>query len=222
MSFNFEPIIKAIFDPKSRLSTKAAILIVTIIMFFIVDGIFGYSYFYFSNRKIEQIDKISALLKDTTLDLETKNELIRQRKNVIEHRRLTDNFMPFLKNTNISKALENSVTKEGKKRNLFWFHLTAGGFFYIMSFLYIPAIFFINKRSVIIDFVSGIFHSVLLFSLGYLLSWGGSFIPPIAASTWFWNYALNLVLQLGFIAIGISMAEELFDKDLPVSTSTTT
>jgi hypothetical protein len=91
-----------------------------------------------------------------------------------------------------------------------------------MSFLYIPAIFFINKRSVIADFVSGIFHSVFMFSLGFLLSWGASFIPPIAASTWFWNYALNFVLQVGFIAIGINMAEGLLDNDLPVSASTTT
>lgn len=222
MSFNIEPLAKAIFDPKSRLSTKAAILIVTIIMLFIVDGIFGYSYFYFSNRKIEQITRLSTLLKDTTLDLETKSEVIRLQKDVIGHTRLTDNLMPFFKSTNISKAFENSVTKEGKKRNLFWFHLTAGGLFYIMSLLYIPAIFFINKRSVITDFVSGIFHAVFMFSLGYLLSWGASFIPPIAASTWFWNYALNFALQVCFIAIGIRMAEELFDDDLPASANTTT
>ncbi len=208
MSF-MEPIVKAVFESKGGLSTKAAIVVLIIFLLVLVDGIFGYSYFYHSNKKIEQVAKINALIQDTTLNPEVRNEAVRLQKELMGTKRLSEELVPFLSNINIGRSLDPVLTKAGNKRSVFWYHATAGGIFFFLALIYIPRVLFGGNVNILTDFATAIFYTALSLAIGFFLSWLFTFIPPIAAKTWFWNYALNLVLQIIIFGVGTNFLDEL-------------
>lgn len=64
MNENFGTLLNFLFDSTKSWSIRAARVIVIITFAFLVDLIFSFSYYYQNGKKLEQIEKISALKRE--------------------------------------------------------------------------------------------------------------------------------------------------------------
>ena len=217
MNQTIDKITEFLFDENRRLSSKAAVVVFTIIALLIIDNVLGFSYYYNTDKKVEQIQKLNIIIKDPTLDNTTKTFALHLRSEIIDRQNVLNQIFYFSINfkwfrfkqnpINSSKEIDN--TSESIVKNNFWFHITAGGFYYLIAISMLPGIVFFDKKTSLTQRIAtGIFATILFFGLGLFFYWLFNFIPQVSSSTWIWNYLLNLILQFLLIALLIQTAKK--------------
>lgn len=209
----FDKIFHLILDKQTKLSSKAAIIFLIVLIVLLLNNIFNFSSSYVLNNNISQIKELNLIIGDTISDLETKNyakelrEKIIHDKNIIE---LTYEYFNDINWQNITKHQNHpesrgATVKFGfsNARLTFWQHLSAGGFFYLLSFISLFFGFFPKSTSVIEKLSNSILTSFYLFLIGFLCTMIMTLIPVISNSFIFINYIINLIIQF-FILYGIT------------------
>ncbi|MFZ1528906.1 MAG: hypothetical protein WAT19_09150 [Ferruginibacter sp.] len=206
-----------LFDENRRLSSKAAVVVFAIIAIFVVDNVLGFSYYFSNNKKIEQVQKLNSIIQDTTSDSTTKTFAKELRTEIIDRKNVFYQAASFFRNirwTNSKKQTTPVQTQPSDNKNLisksnFWFHLTAGGLWYLLAVLMIPVIVFTDKKTSLPQRIAtGIFATALFFGFGWLFYWLCSLIPQITSTTWIWNYIINFILQLLFVGLLVAAGEK--------------
>ncbi len=205
-------------DGNKKLSTKATVVLFTILAILLVDNIIGFSYHYNTQRKIEEINNINSIINDSLTDKETKSNAIKLRSEIINRKNIISYTLLFIQNTKWTddeiKNKKEIIVKENKNFNIekidleivntnnFWFHLTSGGFFYILGIFMFPIMIFQDKTSSILQRIAtGIFIAIILGLIGLFFYWICSLIPLISDYSLTWNYAINIIIQVGVLFV---------------------
>ena len=199
----FDKLTDFVFDERKKISSKAAIIILSILGLVLVDNLIGFSYSYLLNNKIEEVQKLNSIISDKSSDkltikyaVKLRNETL-LRKNVLE--KINDYLSDLSFNKNIEEPKKSNLPKKDVYNiapNNFWFHFTSGGIYYFFSILMLPLMLFLDKSSSILQRIT---MSILLFAMfsgiGFFFFWICSLIPMILSNSWLLNYILNLVIQ---------------------------
>ena len=86
-------------DGNKKLSTKATVVLFTILAILLVDNIIGFSYHYNTQRKIEEINNINSIINDSLTDKETKSNAIKLRSEIINRKNIISYTLLFIQNT---------------------------------------------------------------------------------------------------------------------------
>ena len=202
-----------LFDEHRRLSSKAAVVLFAVIAVFLIDNFLGFSYFYSTEKKVEQVQKLNLIITDTTSDSTTRAFALQLRSEMLDRENLLNQSLSFLRNvkwtnsktdqTNVTK--ETAKTKESIIKNSFWFHISAGGFYYFIAVLMLPVMVITDKKTSLPQRIAtGILSVALFCGFGWLFYWLCNFIPQVSTTTWFWNYLINLAIQI--LLIGLLVA----------------
>ena len=205
-------------DGNKKLSTKATVVLFTILAILLVDNIIGFSYHYNTQTKIEEINNINSIINDSLTDKETKSNAIKLRSEIINRKNIISYTLLFIQNTKWTddeiKNKKEIIVKENKNFNIekidleivntnnFWFHLTSCGFFYILGIFMFPIMIFQDKTSSILQRIAtGIFIAIILGLIGLFFYWICSLIPLISDYSLTWNYAINIIIQVGVLFV---------------------
>src|SRR5688572_19856691 len=74
---------------------KLGSIVVTIAIVLWIDTQMGFTYHYFTDRKIGEIERLNAVLRDNSIDSTTRANLYLQRVDVINKSRGIDTNLPF-------------------------------------------------------------------------------------------------------------------------------
>jgi hypothetical protein len=200
----FEAFLNFISDERIRFSSKTLIVIFSLTTIFLVDNIFGFSYYYTTGKKIENVLLLNRIINDTTTDSTTKLIAKNLRKDILARKNILNQSVLFFRNiklinskTNQTNPINDADKTDSNTRNNFWFHLSSSGLFYLLGITLLPIMFFVNPyESLLQRIATSIFTTLMFMSFGLVFYWICDFIPQLYFKTWFWNYLLNFVLQL--------------------------
>ena len=201
----FEAFLNFISDERIRFSSKTLIVIFSLATIFLVDNILGFSYYYSTGKKIENVLALNRIINDTTTDSDTKIIAKTLRTDLMTRKNIINQSVLFFRNIKLTNSKTDQTrptiaaekTKDSIIRNNFWFHLSSSGLFYLLGITLLPFMFFMNPyESLIQRIATSIFTTLMFMSFGLVFYWICDFIPQLYFKTWIWNYLLNFVLQI--------------------------
>src|ERR1700757_392309 len=131
-------LISFITDKNHKISTKTYIIIAGVFLVITCDRIIGFSYNYCLEKKLYEVDMIGKILKDTTIENTTRQELLGMRKEILHHKYFYDYIRDEISSVFSSKTNVNTVSnintsvKTSNTRNNFWFLMSSSGFFILV------------------------------------------------------------------------------------------
>ncbi|OWP32585.1 hypothetical protein CBG53_03795 [Porphyromonas gingivalis] len=194
-------ILSFITDSNKRLSVKTVVVILTLLSVFLVDNVTGFSFYHSNQRKLDQLESIQNLLKDTTLTTDVRHKLSLMQSRVFERENVFEYLLSFFKNKYFRSSGNEQAIIEGEgdnARNDFLFLLSTSGFYMLFAFLLIIIIFFTGKdTSFWVSLFSVILLSIIMFLIIFSMYWLlGKIIPDELFGSWTWNYIVNLFVQI--------------------------
>lgn len=201
----FEKFTELLFDEDTGISTKLTIVVLAIIAVIAVDNLLGFSFYYNADKKIELVNKLNVTIKDNTTDSFTKVYALTLRQKIITRQNFINQSFSFfrgkpsaVKSDQISIPTATPKPIEVSIKNIFLFHLSSSGFYYLFALFMIPFSLLYDKKQKLSQRVGvAIVVPLFVFLIGLLFYWLFSLIPQISNSTWFWNYLINLLFQAG-------------------------
>lgn len=147
----FDKLIDFVFDERKKISSKAAIIILSLLGILLVDNLVGFSYNYKISNKIEQVQKLNLIISDTKADDATKGSMLKLRDEVVNRKNIMEIFSEYISSfssnkTIINKSGNNNVKVNVESRNSA-FHLTSSILFYFLAIIMIPMMFFLDRTS---------------------------------------------------------------------------
>lgn len=200
-------------DANRHFSTKAGIFVFIIFGTILVNNIFGFTYYYNLNNKIEKATAINKLLQDSINSKDNRIVLMKMRDDVLNRQTVIESTIQTVSNTykKLNYNLhENASSTDLKKnpsidtpdRNNFLFVISSSGIYVLLLILIVPLVIIFGFRTTeTLNFFTGaIISSAVLYSLAALNYYVFGLIPLIR-NNWGWNYILNAVLQIAFLAV---------------------
>lgn len=221
----FYRLIKDFTDETVRITTKLFTLIIILISIWFVNDTFDFINSYRTTNKLQHLEKITYLLRDSTLTKSQKLSLIKQRDYVLNHQTkldyvssFCDSFFKNISFKSLNKAEKPHTTtdikiKEPKEEIVpiknYYLHFIFSNLFLLIIAIAVP-IFIIKqtKENIAVIIVSIVATLAALFSLTLFISWILNFIPVIYNRPWI-NYILDFIIQsLLWIWLLISVARK--------------
>lgn len=106
----FSPVFNYITDNSRKLSHKAITVSIFIITVILVDNLFGVTYYYNLNKKIETIKNLNSLVADSTTTKDEKVKFLKIKVDLINHSSIKEKITEFISNINDSDSNINSPT----------------------------------------------------------------------------------------------------------------
>lgn len=215
MSF-FDNLLGYITDGTRRLSTRATVVILTLIFLIFADNIIGFTHYYNNQRKLEQLESIANLLKDPNISESTKTQLKELEYSTFKRQDIIDQSSSFLKNIEwtSSNASQNKINNSGKIiRNNLWFLLSTSGIYILITIILVPVMLITDKQTAFLKLLASMFiFSVIMFFTSWFNYWlFDKIIPDQLFGNWTWNYIINFLLQVGLI-IGLIFTSKTIEK----------
>jgi hypothetical protein len=207
-------------DSNRHFSAKASIFGLTLLTIFLLNDVTGFTYYYNTKNKIEQVKALADITRDTLLSATVRIEALALQQQVltrqtipeqttIRAKQLYADFQGFLDNRQQSstKVVTHSssgipvesvmITTNG--RNNFIFLMTTSGIALLVIVIMIPiGIVLIYQQG----WGSATLGAVAVEIVFLLIAWF-SYITlnliPMLGSTWTWNYVLNSCIQVGSV-----------------------
>lgn len=207
-------------DKSNKFISKLFLVFSILTVLIMVDNIFGYTYYSNIEKKLTQIEKINSIVKDTAIDIHTKNKLTLLRKEIIEKKNIQDYLSFFIKNISLnnlkSKITNNPVSDNPIKRNFYLQYISTAWLELIFLFIITVSVpkMIHKKRDNEIEsnyiFFKYIVSLIGLLSIGLIHTILYSLIP-IPFGIPFLSYILNFSITLIIILI-VNKLGDVFDK----------
>ena len=207
---------KFLFDKERQLSSKAAVVFFVILAIFFIDNILGFSSSFSTDKKIEQVQKLNSIIKDTTIDSTTKIFALNLRSQIIERKNVIIQIMSFFHNkpnNSININTHNNIPSSGTKpdnisiKNNFWFNISAGGLYFLLTIVTLPIMLFIDTATSFSQrLATSIITSFSILLMGLFVIWVCALIPQVSNSNWLWNYLINFAIQITIIFLLVNAA----------------
>jgi hypothetical protein len=206
----FKHLIDLIKDKTTSWGFKTALFISVISILFLGDYYLGFSYNYYLNNKIEQLEKINNLKINYEADSLTVVSLSKMEQRVFEKKHYSDRIAQLFikdsidsidsKNTDIIINNENQTTdnhlyiKEKPIRSLFWMTLSSNYLFaIILPFLIFLPLYSKDGRKT--SAIAGWFASIIMIGIVAAVSTWISYQIPLIWDKPIWNYSLNFLIH---------------------------
>jgi hypothetical protein len=223
----FEIVFNFLVDTSRKLVHKLVLLATVLVVLFLINNVFGFTYYYNTSRKIEQLKSISELLKDSTLPTAEKEFLLQEQQNTVERRDVIQKTISLItyhpKKDTTKTLIKDTHNNYVEKRvlNPIWVIVTSALFFWVVLFL----LDFALVREVIIeptsfsDIIALIFGLTIIDLIIFVVAKGlgnrvYKEVQVIANQPWI-NYVIYTVINLiflGFLAI-IIIKEHRLNKE---------
>lgn len=194
-------------DRTRRLSSKAIISIIVFVLIILIDNTLSFSYYYNTEKKIEQVSNINKILGDTTLSKPAKKELLKLREDIINRKTWKDKTWDLVSNMNFTKdnnSIVNQTSEQTEEkvdeRSYLW-HFISSSWLILILLVAFPFIGIFDKKTPLGQAI-GILLILepTLYGLAWILAKIFSFIPIIFNNPTF-NYILNAILCVGIFAL---------------------
>ena len=188
-----ESIIAFITTPVHTLSSKFTVFLVCIILCLLIDNLTGFTLYYNLDRKIDELQKISAIINNPTNDSITKLYAVRLRGEVTNRKTVVEILSQSLADTR-----KKSFVNSNEQNNIFFWLSVC----YITVFIFFRDSFRIlirKDRTPLFKLAEIIVSAFLWFLLMMFVIWVFRLIPQISPNTWVWNYFLNMVIMAAFV-----------------------
>ena len=207
-------------DKSRNLSSKAAVIILTLLFLLVLDNTFSFSYYYNTSEKVTQLNEISTILKDTSLSRLERDKLIKLRTNILDHKTFKDRSYDYLTNLNFESSIE--ISEEEPKKELesiakteiirnYKIHLLTSAWWILLPLgilcIVIPFVLIIERKDTITTLLGFLFIIGFGYLVSLILSKIFSYIPLIDQNP-IWNYLLNFVLSVLLLSILIIIGKK--------------
>jgi hypothetical protein len=191
-------------DNNKNFISKALLIILGLALIILIDNITGFSFHYNTEKKIEEIERLNVLEKNVT-DSVMKTYIINTRNTIINKRNFQDYLSSSFNRTatinttiNTDEQTINDTNKSSNIKSNYIFYLSAGGLYFLLAILgsMLSIILGDNKIHISQRIATAIMLLVIIPIFGILLILLSELIPKLSPTTWFWNYLVNLILQL--------------------------
>lgn len=220
-------IIKIITDSTQRWTKRSAAVIVILFTLWLLNDTFDFVNSFRTNNRLQQLETIGQLLKDTTLTKEQADILITERQRIFGHRTVVDNVYSFLDSLpNPISLIKRSTTQKPdttivtSKKSLnnddsvpmptknYWLNFISSNAFLLVVLLFVPFNIKFQKTGLWVIMVANAFVFGVLFLLCTFIAYLFDLIPVIAGMPWV-NYILNFSVQLFFwMIIGFALSKK--------------
>lgn len=210
--------IETLTSSTEKWTTKTATLTLIFFGLWFLNNTFDFTQSFRRNNRLQQLEQIGQLIKDTTLTKEQIDILIKERDLVFERRTTLDkvySFLDSLPNTNFIKRKTeskpniiaadsisdstNSIKKADNNIDIiekhYWLHFVFSNFILLIVMLAVPFSISWDKGFKVV--IGTIFILGILFLIGLFTAWVLDFIPVIANRPWI-NYTLDFIIQFLF------------------------
>jgi hypothetical protein len=209
----FEIVFNFLADSSKKLIHKFVVFGTVLIILFLINNIFGFTYYYNTSKKIEQLKSISELLKDSTLPVAERQYLLTEQQSTIARKDIIQKTISFLtyhpeKDTSITtiKDRHNNYVQQ-EKLSPIPVILTSALFFWVIILLLDFALIreFVIDPSGFADLFSLIIGLSFIDFIIFVIAKGfGSRVykevPVIANQPWI-NYTIYTIINL--IVLGL-------------------
>jgi|GEM_PF-6805101 len=208
---SFHQLIKILTDKAISWTTKIATTIIVIFVIWTINNSLNFIDSFNTNNKLNQLEKISIVLKDSTLTVQQKKILIDTRVKIFNHKSALEYICDFIsslpekihfpistnKNKEIVKTVNpiNSVNNSVNIKNPI-LQFIFSNIFLLLFQIALPFILFISDKSKFHKnaIAASIFSIILLSGVAFLISFIFDFIPLILNRPWI-NYSLDFIIQ---------------------------
>lgn len=200
----FTNIFDFIISADHKASKKIVLIVITLISLSLLDYVFRFSDSYVAERKIEQLDRIQTILKDSTLSSNVRKELNRLQVKIINRKGLWDTLSYYFNiiqeeikgDYNEPSELPKHDTDNTETRSLFWHVITSSSLFILMSVTLLLTILWliVTNKLATSTLIGIILLEVLLVILIVSFSYTLALIPIIINP--FVNYAFNIIINI--------------------------
>lgn len=199
---------KLITDKSVHWVQKTLTAFLILFLFLFLDNLFDFSYSFRTNNRIEQLSKITTLLKDTTLSENSKKTLLKERECIISKRTYFESFLslwsslslhnPFAKDKKQYKSpvIQNAKHKLSEKevsvpiKNFYLHYLFSNLFIVLLMFIFPFALIkFGNLRSFSLGIATILIIWLVLFLIGLFFAFIFGLIPT------FQNVSINYLID---------------------------
>lgn len=223
MVSEIKELIKFVFDKTVKWTIRLYRLFIILFSLWFLNDTFHFLYSYRINNKLDQIQKITLLIADTTLNAKTRNNLIIERDYILNHKTTLDHFSSFLNSSPLKisltrhKTLLNNSTKTAQTNKdvntsvikNYWLHFLFSNFFLIIIMIIVPIQYLKNNRQ---PFFTTAFAIIILWFFTYLfcllIAYLFDFIPVLFSRPWI-NYIVDFILQSILIIIAGLIAKSI-------------
>ena len=223
----FNHIVKIITDKTQGWSTRSAAVILSLITLWFVNDTFDFANSFRTNNKLQQLETIGQLLKDSTLTKEQTDVLITERQQIFRHRTVIDNVhsfvdslpnpISFIRRRTAQKPDTTIVTSKKPLNNddsvpiptkHYWLNFISSNAFLLVALLFVPFNLKFQKTELWVIMVANAVVFGVLFLLCMLIAYLFDLIPVIAGMPWV-NYILNFSIQLFFwMIVGFALSKK--------------
>jgi hypothetical protein len=198
----FTSFIQLVFSKEIKVLSKTLTFIAIIISLLLIDNVLGFTYYHNIKNKVEQLKNIQEILKDSTLDSDSKTFLIETKEHLIHRKNFFNNIL-----SNSSSILASQQNK--------LYHLIASTWYWLILLFIMPFIMWKDKNLKNLSFPLKISYTIFTELIIALLCFGWSSltyaIPDIFGLRVF-NYTLLALLQLLFAIYSLKEIKK--DKEL--------
>ena len=202
-----------IFDRSKSWGFRTATTVSVIGLLLLADLIFGFTYNFQISNQINQLEQIQTLKECYKSEPEKLNKILTIERNILrkEHYSsyISRKFKDLLNAESLASdhKIEYEDEQVKNKRSLFWMVLTSNFFLaLIFPFLLFIPLFSENGRKA--NALVGWFASIVLLSLLIAFITWISYQIPLIDNNAKWNYLLNFVIHLVFVAAMVKYSDK--------------
>jgi hypothetical protein len=192
----FAPVFSFIIDKSNKKFQKALLITLSVLLLMFLDNVFGFTYYYNLNNKLDILSKIHSILKDNAVDTATKSKLTLLTTQILEHSSIKDKIWNLISYSDKPKGVQY-IIYQYLTSSVFFIAVMIAGVFTTYKELTNPVKYILRKPLVIIKIY--FFVELFLFATSIIVTWLLSLIPLIAGQVYY-NYIANICLN-GFIIL---------------------
>jgi hypothetical protein len=102
-------------DTSKKLAHKIVMVLAVVVLAYLLNNIFGFTYYFNTSRRIEQFKNISELLKDSTLTSEERQYLKNEKKYLIERKNVIQQTIIFFKSRPSVDTIKRTTIDKNNK-----------------------------------------------------------------------------------------------------------
>lgn len=209
----FGHLLKLFTDKTVKWTAKSATVLVIFLLLWWVNNMFDFGHSYRLSNKLEHLEKISLLLKDTSLTNEQQLVLKAERSYIFEHKSAFDHIynycssfpsevVNFIHKNLYNKKVEPSKYVKSQKntipmiktRDRYWHFITSSIIIWLFC-LFVIYLMVTDKKTLIGNLILGIIGLLLVAYITSLLFATILSLIPVFDHLWI-NYGLNVLIQL--------------------------
>ncbi len=192
---------KFVTDSSNKFSHKALTVIVGVVLILLLDNLFGFSFYYNIEKKLNLVTQTNAVLRDKTISHKDSLQLVTLRTGILQVKSIKDRIWDYLTGTDVSVKTKDAQTTNATIKRNYLLHYISASCFLILLMIVLPFVTLTSKEH---SLVVNVFILVVSEGILYFCSLGASRLlsfVPILFNQPIFNYFLNILVNIAVVSI---------------------